>query len=94
MKPTRRPGFTLIELLVVLAILSIVAAILFPVFAHVSERARQTTCASNLRQIGLATMQYVGRQQRNDVPKTLRRRRRGQLCELEFLHDAWAAQDH
>ena len=57
---TRKPGFTLIELLVVLAILSIIAAILFPVFAHVRERARQTTCASNLRQIGLATMQYVG----------------------------------
>ena len=57
---TRKPGFTLIELLVVLAILSIIAAILFPVFAHVRERARQTTCASNLRQIGLATMQYAG----------------------------------
>ena len=60
MKPIPRPGFTLIELLVVLAIFSIIAAILFPVFSHVRERARQTTCASNLRQIGLATMQYVG----------------------------------
>lgn len=60
MKPARKPGFTLIELLVVLAILSIIAAILFPVFAHVRERARQTTCASNLRQIGLAPMQYAG----------------------------------
>ena len=57
---TRKPGFTLIELLVVLAILSIIAAILLPVFAHVRERARQATCASNLRQIGLATMQYAG----------------------------------
>ncbi len=56
----RGTGFTLIELLVVIAVLSIIAAILFPIFAHVRERARQTTCASNLRQIGLATMQYVG----------------------------------
>ncbi len=56
---TRKPGFTLIELLVVLAILGIIAALLFPVFAHVRERARQTTCASNLRQIGIATMQYA-----------------------------------
>lgn len=60
MEPIRRLGFTLIELLVVLAILSIIAAILFPVFARARERARQATCASNLRQIGLATMQYVG----------------------------------
>jgi len=66
MKPTRRPGFTLVELLVVIAILTIIMAILFPVFAHVRERARQTTCASNLRQIGVATMQYVG--DNNDMP--------------------------
>lgn len=57
---TRRLGFTLIELLIVLAILAVIAAILFPVFAHVRERARQTTCAGNLRQIGMATMQYAG----------------------------------
>jgi len=69
MEPTRRPGFTLIELLVVLAILSIIAAIMFPVFAHVRERARQTTCASNLQQIGLATMQYVGDNNERMFPK-------------------------
>ncbi len=52
-------GFTLIELLVVVAIISILAAILFPVFASAREKARQITCASNLRQIGLAMVQYV-----------------------------------
>jgi len=52
-------GFTLIELLVVIAVIAIIAAILFPVFAKVREKARQTTCASNLKQIGLAIAQYT-----------------------------------
>ncbi len=49
----------MIELLVVIAIIAILAAILFPVFAKAREKARQITCASNERQIGLAFLQYV-----------------------------------
>src|SRR5436190_7627101 len=55
---TRR-GFTLIELLVVIAIIAVLAAILFPVFAQAREKARQTGCTSNLKQISLATMMYL-----------------------------------
>jgi prepilin-type processing-associated H-X9-DG protein/prepilin-type N-terminal cleavage/methylation domain-containing protein len=51
-------GFSLLELLVVFGIIAIIAAILFPVFARVRERARQASCASNLRQIGQAFHLY------------------------------------
>ena len=54
-----RKGFTLIELLVVIAIIAILAAILFPVFAQAREKARQTSCLSNLKQIGTAMMLYT-----------------------------------
>ena len=54
-----RPAFTLIELLVVIAIIAILAAILFPVFARAREKARQTSCASNLKGFMTAITMYV-----------------------------------
>ncbi len=54
-----RRGFTLIELLVVIAIIAILAAILFPVFARAREKARQTSCLSNVKQISLGVLMYA-----------------------------------
>ena len=62
---TPRKGFTLIELLVVIAIIAILAAILFPVFAKAREKARQTKCISNQRQMALAVIMYT--QDNNEV---------------------------
>jgi prepilin-type processing-associated H-X9-DG protein/prepilin-type N-terminal cleavage/methylation domain-containing protein len=65
---TRRAAFTLIELLVVIAIIATLAAILFPVFAQAKDKARQATCQSNLKQIGIAWMMYAQDYDETSVP--------------------------
>jgi len=54
----RRQAFTLIELLIVIAVIAMLAAILFPVFAEAREKARQATCSTHMRQIGMALVMY------------------------------------
>ncbi len=78
-----RRGFTLIELLVVIAIIAILAAILFPVFARAREKARQTSCLSNLKQIGLAHLMYA-----QDYDETFLRGRYHGTCMFGHLHNA------
>ena len=66
-----KKGFTLIELLVVIAVISILAATLFPVFAQGRAKARQTVCASNLRQLGLANAMYSSDYDAHYAPASL-----------------------
>ena len=75
----QRRGFTLIELLVVIAIIAILAAILFPVFARAREKARQTSCLSNVKQIALATIMYT-----QDYDETLPRYYRPTVDPVEY----------
>lgn len=58
MLPRRKQGFTLIELLVVIAVIGILAAMIFPVFSRAREKARQTSCLSNIKQLTLAGVMY------------------------------------
>lgn len=79
----KRPvkGFTLIELLVVIAIIAILAAILFPVFAQARDKARQTQCLSNIKQLTLGVMQYA-----QDYDETLLYRPTGSLaCPWQYV---------
>ncbi len=56
---SQRRGFTLIEVLIVITIIAIIAALLFPVFSVAREKARQASCASNMRQLGMAFLMYA-----------------------------------
>jgi prepilin-type N-terminal cleavage/methylation domain-containing protein/prepilin-type processing-associated H-X9-DG protein len=59
MNPTQQPGFTLIELLVAIAIIAVLAALLFPLFSRARENGRRTACLSNMQQLTLAFLLYA-----------------------------------
>jgi prepilin-type N-terminal cleavage/methylation domain-containing protein/prepilin-type processing-associated H-X9-DG protein len=86
---TRSTGFTLIELLVVIAIIAILAAILFPVFARAREKARQTSCLSNLKQIGVAWIMYAG-----DYDETVMPVQSGFYPASDVVYYWWTQYDH
>src|SRR3712207_8184107 len=82
----RQPGFTLIELLVVIAIIAILAAILFPVFAQVREKARQTQCLSNLKQLATTFSLYVQDYDETFPPLGYRSQENGTPCFTSISH--------
>jgi prepilin-type N-terminal cleavage/methylation domain-containing protein len=82
----RENGFTLIELLVVIAIIAILAAILFPVFAQVREKARQTSCLSNLKQLGTGMLMYAADHDGFFPPVVGRQPRETLAYEWSWLH--------
>jgi len=87
MQNKKNAAFTLIELLVVIAIIAILAAILFPVFAKVREKARQTACLSNEKQLGLGFIQYA-----QDNDETYPTNGTGHINPWYFLGCGWAGQ--
>ncbi|MFP4248924.1 MAG: prepilin-type N-terminal cleavage/methylation domain-containing protein [Armatimonadota bacterium] len=70
--PSRVRGFTLIELLVVIAIIAILAAILFPVFARAREKARQSSCLSNVKQLALGFAMYTQDYDETMIPSRIK----------------------
>jgi prepilin-type N-terminal cleavage/methylation domain-containing protein len=82
----RRSGFTLIELLVVIAIIAILAALLFPVFAQVREKGRQTSCLSNLKQLGTAMLMYASDHDGFFPPVVGRQPQETRAYEWSWLH--------
>jgi prepilin-type N-terminal cleavage/methylation domain-containing protein len=81
-----RPGFTLFELLVVIAIIALLAAILFPVFAQAREKARQTSCLSNLKQLGTAMLMYSADHDGLFPPAVGRQPQQVNAYEFSWLH--------
>ena len=85
MNTRKNAAFTLIELLVVIAIIAILAAILFPVFAQARDKARQTSCLSNMKQLGISEMMYI-----QDYDETFPRLRLYNLNYASFGPGKWA----
>ncbi|MDR3710878.1 MAG: DUF1559 domain-containing protein [Capsulimonadaceae bacterium] len=86
----QKSGFTLIELLVVIAIIAILAAILFPVFATAREKARQSSCTSNQKQLALGLLQYL-----QDYDETFPSGQAGYISSgnlLSAMAEGWAGQ--